>query len=144
MGNFAVFTPGPTYTDTGTLAAAGAFIDGGDDAVKISGRSYDYQRVSAPGVAGQGTVALGYRSRRIELRVVYVDITENGILGSWDTDITNLGSTILTSLVMGGITYYALQLDPGSTFLSRIRPVGLATETFFARAVLALDALRLS
>ncbi len=144
MANFAVFTPGPTYTDTGDLSAAGKWISGDDDAFKVYGYNYEFERISAPGVIGQGSNAFSYRSLRLEFHVVYVDTSESGVLGTWNTDVSAMGAAIGTSVVVGGVTYYAYQLDPGASYCGRVRPVGLATVTYYARAVVVVDSLRLT
>lgn len=144
MANVAVFSSGVTYTETGDLSAAGKWVSGEEDAVKIGGYHYEYERVPAPGVTGQGTIAFGYRSQRIELKVVYVDTSENNVVSAWNADINAIGATINATLVLLGGTYYGIQLDPSASFMSRVRPVGLASATYFARATVVIDSLRLT
>lgn len=144
MANFAVFTPGPTYTDTGDLSAAGKWIEGTEDAFKLGPPKYDFERIDAPAVIGQGSLAFSYRKQRIELHVVYVDTSEANIISTWNTDAGNMASAIGTSVVIGGVTFYAYELDGEASYLGKPRPVGLASATYHAKAVVVVEAIRLS
>ena len=138
----AAFTPGPTYADNGSFAAAAKFLTGDPGDIEIGPAEYEFQWVYNSGTDGGGSVRHGYRGRRISMRVAYVDSSENNVVSAFNTDM-NAIANVSSQLLLNGITFYGCFLE-AATHLSRVMPTGHPNLTFYASATIVTNARRLA
>lgn len=89
----------------------------------ISGKGYERDFPTAPGVVGTGCKVFGFRHQVLALSMLYVNTTEALIDAAWDADLATIGQLPVT-VVISGVTYQACTIEGESCKLMQARPAG--------------------
>ena len=110
---------GVSFATNGSYDVAGQWVEGGLDSLQVGGQHYKYEKVSTPGVNGQGTKGFGLRGTRHSLKVVYVAESEDAVISAWNADSDGLGAAPST-LTLGEVTYVCI-FDGSSSKLGKCK-----------------------
>jgi len=128
-----------TYADTGDYETKGQWLEGEENSIKLSGRTYSMDFPRAAGNDGAGSKDFGFDFQTIEFDVIYVDnseaallVTAMGHLDNWP----NQPSTVNYA----GYNLKRAFLDAGASFLGKIKDNAMPTTKYYAKAHLKFTA----